>query len=288
VRVPSVAEEQLRDLVRAREDVRVDLMRCRHRLSKFCLRRELHYPGPRKAWTLAHRDWLCRLAFGDTASAVTFEDYLHAHDVLLGRRDRLEQALSELAADSPWAKTIARLRCLRGIDTLSAVGLCAEVGDFARFSHPKLVASYLGLVASEDTLGPAPAARLDHQSRLKARPAAARRGGLALPPPAARLPRPAPPPARPGPTRHRHRLEDTATPPPALATPRGRARQTLDHRRRRRRTRAGPVLLGARHTRLNQPDNPATAAGAPRGQGLRAPAAGDRAMGNRNRGRARR
>jgi transposase len=153
VRVPSVEEEQLRDLVRAREDVRVDLMRCRHRLSKFCLRRELHYPGPGKAWTLAHRDWLCRLEFADRASAVTFEDYLHAHDVLLGRRDRLEQALSELAADSPWAQTIGRLRCLRGIDTLSAVGLCAEVGDFARFSHPKLVASYLGLVPSEDTSG---------------------------------------------------------------------------------------------------------------------------------------
>jgi transposase len=153
VRVPSLAEEQLRDLVRCREDLRVELMRTRHRLSKFCLRRELHYPGPGKAWTKRHRDWLCRLEFGDRASAVTFEDYLHAHDALLARRDRLERALAELAADSPWAETIARLRCLRGIETLSAVGLCAEVGDFHRFGHPKLVGSYLGLVPCEHSSG---------------------------------------------------------------------------------------------------------------------------------------
>ena len=38
VRVPTVEEEALRDLVRAREDVRGDLMRARQRLSKLLLR----------------------------------------------------------------------------------------------------------------------------------------------------------------------------------------------------------------------------------------------------------
>jgi transposase len=152
VRVPEPKEEQLRDLVRCREDLRVDLMRTRHRLSKFCLRRELHYPGGRN-WTLAHREWLSSLRFEDRASELCFEDYLHAHDVLLSRRDRLEAELAGLIADSPWAAIVARLRCLRGIDTLSAIGLCAEVGDFERFAHPKLLASYLGLVPSEDTSG---------------------------------------------------------------------------------------------------------------------------------------
>jgi transposase len=153
VRVPSVEEEQLRDLVRAREDVRLDLMRVRHRISKLCLRRELHFPGPGKAWTLAHRDWLSRLAFPDRPSQVVFDDYRHAHDHLLARRDQLERALEELAVDSPWARTIGGLRCLRGIDTLSATGLCAEVGDFRRFRHPKLLTSQLGLVPSEDSSG---------------------------------------------------------------------------------------------------------------------------------------
>ena len=54
---------------------------------------------------------------------------------------------------SAWVQTIGRLRCLRGVDTLSAVGLVAEVGDFQRFSHPSKLAGFLGLVPSEDTTG---------------------------------------------------------------------------------------------------------------------------------------
>ncbi len=61
---------------------------------------------------------------------------MQAHDILVARRVQLEQALAEIAEASPWALTIARLRCLRGIDTLSALGLVVEVGDFRRFRHP--------------------------------------------------------------------------------------------------------------------------------------------------------
>jgi transposase len=153
VRVPTPEEEQLRDLVRAREDVRVDLMRARHRLSKLLLRRELYYPRSGNAWTQHHREWLDSLRFEDRASAVVFSDYLEAQDLLLNRRDRLERELGELAADSPWATQIANLRALRGIDTLSATGLCAEVAEFARF-EPEQLASYLGLVPAEDSSGP--------------------------------------------------------------------------------------------------------------------------------------
>jgi transposase len=151
VRVPPVEEEQLRDLVRAREDVRGDLMRARHRLSKFLLRRELRYPGDAGAWTQLHLAWLAQLEFADSASRVAFRDYLSAVEALLQRRTALERALAELIPSSPWAETVARLRCFRGIDALSACGLCAEVGDFGRFQHPSLLASYLGLVPSEWT-----------------------------------------------------------------------------------------------------------------------------------------
>ena len=153
VTVPPVEHEQLRDLVRAREDVRGDLMRARHRISKLLLRRELYFPGPGRAWTRAHRDWLRGLAFSDRATALVVEDYLHAHDVLLARRDRLERAMVELTGGSPWAALIARLRCLRGIDTLSAFGLCAEISEWERFGHPDRLAAYLGLVPSESSSG---------------------------------------------------------------------------------------------------------------------------------------
>lgn len=150
-RVPSVEEERFRDLVRAREDVRGDLMRARHRLSKFLLRQELLYPGPGNPWTQAHRRWLAQLRFEDGASKATFVDYLAAVEALIERRSALERALGELAPASPFAETIARLRCFRGIDTLSACGIAAEVGDFARFSHPRFLSGYLGIVPSEAT-----------------------------------------------------------------------------------------------------------------------------------------
>lgn len=152
VRVPTVEEEQLRDLVRAREDVRVDLMRARHRLSKLLLRREIYYPKGR-AWSKTHRRWLDGLSFADRATEIVFADYLEAQDILVSRRDRLERELAKLVPETPWAETIARLRCLRGIDTLSATGLCAEIGDFERFGSEQL-ASYLGLVPSEESSGP--------------------------------------------------------------------------------------------------------------------------------------
>ena len=151
--VPTVEQEQLRDLVRCREDIRSDLMRARHRLGKFLLRREIYYEGKERAWTRRHRGWLSSLRLTDRASQLTLADYLHSHDVLVARRDQIEHELAGLAASSPWSETIARLRCLREIDTLSALGLCAEVGRSDRFAHPDSLASYLGIVPSEHTSG---------------------------------------------------------------------------------------------------------------------------------------
>jgi transposase len=153
VRVPSSEEEALRDLVRAREDIRGDLMRARHRLSKLLLRRDVRYEDTASAWTAAHRAWLSKVDLGERAAQATLLDYLGAIDALVVRRDTLERTISELVPLSPWAEPVARLRCLRGIDTLSAVGLCAEIGDFARFESPAKLMHYLGLVPSEHSSG---------------------------------------------------------------------------------------------------------------------------------------
>src|SRR3954469_7958781 len=71
VTVPTVEQEQVRDLIRAREDVRADLMRARHRLGKLLLRRELYYPGRDRPWSAKHRDWLASLTFEDLATEAT-------------------------------------------------------------------------------------------------------------------------------------------------------------------------------------------------------------------------
>ena len=152
VTIPSVEREQLRDLVRCREDIRCDLVRARHRIGNFLLRREIYWEEG-EAWTRRHRRWLTSIRFADHASRSTLADYLHAHDVLIARRDQVEADLAQLALTAPCSHTVARLRCLRGIDTLSALGLCAEIGEWARFDHPDQLSSYLGIVPCEHTTG---------------------------------------------------------------------------------------------------------------------------------------
>jgi len=73
--------------------------------------------------------------------------------VLVARRDRLDGLIDEQSREAQWAALVGRLRCMRGIDTLTAVGLVAEIGDFAAFAHPKQLASFLGLVPSERSTG---------------------------------------------------------------------------------------------------------------------------------------
>jgi transposase len=148
VRLPSGHEEDGRDLVRAREAVRRDLTRARHRLTRFLARRGVRWQGPGNPWTEPHVVWLRKLRFDGLVHAA-FADYLTAVEALVQRRSALDRALAEYAPQSPWADTIARLRCFRGIDTVTAVGLCAEIGDFQRFSHPRSLAAYLGIVPSE-------------------------------------------------------------------------------------------------------------------------------------------
>jgi transposase len=153
VRVPAVEEEALRDLVRAREDLREDLMRARHRLSKLLLRHDVRYEDTSSRWGERHRRWLARVELPELGAQLTMSDYIGAIDQLTIRRETIERAIDGLIPSSPWAQTIARLRCLRGIDTLTAVGLCAEIGDFHRFQRPGQLMSYLGLVPSEKTSG---------------------------------------------------------------------------------------------------------------------------------------
>src|SRR3954471_23886879 len=118
VAVPTVEEEALRDLVRAREDLRGDLMRARHRLAKLLLRHDVRFDGPERNWTQAHQRWLSTVRFTQPGSQCAFEDYLGAVEALAVRRGQLESDIAELLPASPWAQTAARLMCLRGIDTL--------------------------------------------------------------------------------------------------------------------------------------------------------------------------
>jgi transposase len=152
VRVPGPEEEALRDLVRARETLRLDLMRARHRLSKMLMRYGVRFDDGR-AWTDRHRAWLKTVCLEWPAAQTTLFDLEGVIDVLVHRREHLEREIVAILPGSPWETQVGRLRCLRGVDTLTAVGLCAEIGDFERFARAEQLMSYLGLVPSESTTG---------------------------------------------------------------------------------------------------------------------------------------
>jgi transposase len=147
--VPTVEDEAFRDLIRCIEDLRGDLMRARHRLSKFLLRRGHRYQDGH-AWTPRHARWLRTLSFDGCAQA-TFADYCASVELLAGRRTTLLATLDDTVAGCSHAETIGRLRCFRGIETLTAAGLCAELGGFHRFPRPTMLSGFLGITPSERT-----------------------------------------------------------------------------------------------------------------------------------------
>jgi transposase len=151
VRPPTPEEEAVRDLCRARDDAREDLQRCRHRMGKLLLRRGLHYHG--RNWTRAHRRWIDSLEWTQPAERVVIDDYLLAIDHLEARLIEFDARLTEIAQAEPYREKVAWLRCFRGIDTLTAILILAELHDFRRFQTPRALMAYVGLVPSEDSSG---------------------------------------------------------------------------------------------------------------------------------------
>lgn len=151
VRPPTPADEAVRDLCRARDDAREDLQRARHRLGKLLLRRGLHYSG--RNWTRAHRRWLDNLEWTHPAERVVVDDYLLAIDQLEARLTELDARLTEIAQTDPYREPVGWLRCFRGIDTLTAILILAELHNFGRFPSARALMAFLGLVPGEDSTG---------------------------------------------------------------------------------------------------------------------------------------
>lgn len=150
--IPDPADEAIRDLARAREDAVAARTQARHRLKGFLLRHAVRYPG-KTAWTKSFYRWLGLLNVEHRAAQTAFTEYLLAVQAADERVARLTQALSTSIEGWRFAPVAAALRALRGIDTVSAVGLVAEIGDMKRFAHPRELMGYLGLVPSECSSG---------------------------------------------------------------------------------------------------------------------------------------
>jgi transposase len=150
--VPSVDDEAIRDLSRAREDAVQDLKRSQVRLKAFLLRQDLRYEG-RANWNAAHLRWLARVVCATPAQQIVFQEYVHAVTEQSARLDRLEAELRGVVRSWRLYPVVAAVQALRGGEFTAAVTLIAEVGDLTRFDTPRKLMSYLGLTPSEYSSG---------------------------------------------------------------------------------------------------------------------------------------
>jgi hypothetical protein len=200
---------------------------------------------PTSAWTVIRRKWLGEQRFEHTAEQITFDTYLHTVDLVDRRIEQLERAIRE-TEQGPWRELVARLRCLRGIDTLTALTLVAEIGDFGRFRTAEEFMAFVGLVPSAHSSGEQRRQGSITKVRQQPRSPTLGRVRLARPPTAEGRLRARPPPPRPRRRGDRTRLALPATSPPVLAAD-GRPGQTTPEDRRRLRPRARRLRLGDRY-----------------------------------------
>jgi len=150
--IPDPADEAIRDLARAREDAVNARTQARHQLKSFLLRHEVRYPH-KTSWSKTFYRWLGTLSFAGSGAQTAFTEYWQAVTAADERVARLSAALGSSIEGWRFESVVSALKALRGIDQVSAIGLVAEIGDINRFSHPRQLMSYLGLVPCERSSG---------------------------------------------------------------------------------------------------------------------------------------
>jgi transposase len=150
--VPGEEQEVMRDLTRAREDMKAMELKARQRLGAFLLRHEQVYGG-KSRWTQAHFRWLEGLKMADPLQQIVLQEYIDAVKETQARVTGLERQLSQALAGWSLRPVVEALMALRGVKAITAMTIVAELGDLSRFESPRQLMSFLGLVPSEHTSG---------------------------------------------------------------------------------------------------------------------------------------
>jgi len=211
--VPDQAHEAMRDLVRARQAAVRTLRQARQQLAGFLLRHGYHYHRP--AWTQLHRRWLASLKFEQAVHHIVLEDCIATVEAATARRDRLEAHIEAALPEWSLAPVVQALQALRGIGLVAAATLVAELGDITRFTNPRQLMAYLGLVPSEQSSGGT--RRQGGMTKAGNGAAHADRSGLELPISRTDQPRATVAPGAPGQAGPRRRMEGSRTAVPTLS-----------------------------------------------------------------------
>jgi transposase len=150
--VPDGAQEALRDLTRAREDMKHIQLQAKQRLLGFLLRHGKRFEG-KANWTQAHFRWFEEVKFGQPVQQIVFQEYVDSVQAITRRVAALDEQMESAAKDSVFWPVIEGLMALRGVKLITATTIVAEIGDLRRFANAPQLMAYLGVVPSEHSSG---------------------------------------------------------------------------------------------------------------------------------------
>lgn len=151
VATPDEEDEAIREFIRAREDVRMELKRCKQHIMAFCNRHGKHYEEA--GWTQKLLKWLKSLSFSQPVLNETLESMLLEYEHLCDKLEEKDKHIEEFAEMDKYRESVHKLTCFKGIQTLTALAVIVEIGDFARFMKAKNFVAYLGLSIGEQSSG---------------------------------------------------------------------------------------------------------------------------------------
>ncbi len=151
INVPDEDQESIRDFIRCREDIMSDLKRVKQRLNHFLIRHGFHYSGTN--WTKGYLIWMKSIKFDNNRLVLTLSQYVNQMELLSIQLNDMDKAIEEIALTNEYKEKVNALCAFKGIGTLSAMILISEIIDFNRFSNPKDLMAYLGMVPSEFSSG---------------------------------------------------------------------------------------------------------------------------------------
>ncbi len=151
--VPDEEQEAMRDLTRAREDMKSLERQSKQRLNGFLLRHGQNYTSGKSKWTQAHWRWLERLRFCEPVQQIVLQEYVDCVKQQQLRVKELELEMARAMDDWQLAPVVEGLMALRGCRLITAMTTVAELGDITRFETPRQLMAFLGLVPSEHSSG---------------------------------------------------------------------------------------------------------------------------------------
>lgn len=149
--IPDETHEAIRELVRVRNNARKDVKKAKQRIQSFLLKYDRRYPA--KSWSYQHRTWLSDQSFTHPALQISFQTYLNSLEQIESRITSVEEQMRFLCDSWSLKDLVIALQALKGVGFIIAISIVAEIGDPARFPHPKNLMAFLGLIPGEYSSG---------------------------------------------------------------------------------------------------------------------------------------